>query len=132
MMPRPSLKRLFLMLLAVFLTTGFSISAAEASVVSAAMKMTADDRMAIPTNAGMGKMADVGMKVDRKVCLKGTGENGNPMRCPPTCISPLLALVPQGLAVATARRLRQLSALPAALLRGRGSPPEPFPPRSST
>lgn len=118
------------MLLAIFLTAWFSMSAAQASVMSATMR--ADDGMATPANAGMRKMADVSMKSDRKACFKETGDNGNPMHCPPTCIAPVLAVMPQGLAMTIAPRLQPPSALPAPFLRGRTSLPDPFPPRSST
>jgi len=82
MMAGFSPKHLFVMLLAIFLTAWFSMSAAQASVMSATMR--ADDGMATPANAGMRKMADVSMKSDRKACFKETGDNGNPMHCPPT------------------------------------------------
>lgn len=131
MVARLSLKRLFLALLAVFLTAEFSMSAAQANVISATMKMTADDDKAMPANAGMGKMVYFGMKGDRKACLKGTGDNSNPTHCPPTCIAPALAVVPEGLIMMTDPCLQQPSALPVPFLRGRSSLPDPFPPRPS-
>ncbi|WP_192177414.1 hypothetical protein [Mesorhizobium amorphae] len=130
-MARLSPKHLLVMLLAVLLTAGFSMSAAQASTMSAAMTMTADDGMAMAANAGMAKMADDGMKGDCKACLKDTGDNGNPMHCSPTCIAPVLAVLPQGLAMTTAPRVRQPSALPTPLLHGRSSLPDPYPPRPS-
>ncbi|WP_246093881.1 MULTISPECIES: hypothetical protein [Mesorhizobium] len=131
MVARLSPKHLLVMLLAVFLTAGFSLPAAQASAMSATMTMTADDGMAMPDIAGMGKMADVGMKGDCKACLKDFGDNGNPIHCSPTCIAPVLAVLPQGLAMTTAPRLRQPSALPTPFRYGRSSLPDPYPPRPS-
>ena len=127
MMARLSPKHLLVMLLAVFLTAGFSLSAAQASFMSARMA----DAMAMPADMGMVKIADAGMKGDCKACLKDTSDNGNPMHCPPTCIAPVLAVLPQGLAMTTAPRLRQPTALPAPFLHARSSLPDPYPPRPS-
>lgn len=132
MMARLSPKHLFVMLLAVFLTAGFSLSAAQASVMSAKMAMTADDGMAMSTDTGMGKMAaDATMDGDCKACLKDAGGSDNPMHCPPTCIAPVLAVLPQDLTVTAVPRPQQPPALPTPFLSGRSSLPDPYPPRSS-
>ena len=122
MMARLSPKHLLVMLLAVFLTAGFSQPAVQAGVMSSKMTMTAGD--------GMAKIAVAGMKGDCRTCLKDAGDSGNPMHCPPTCIAPVLAVLPQGLTMLMAPRLQRPSALPAPFLRGRSSLPDPFPPRS--
>lgn len=116
-------KHLLVMLLAVILTVGFTLSVAQASVMPATMKMTADDGIATPAN--------VDMTADRKACLKEAGDNGNPMHCPPTCTAPVLAVLPQDVAVTTVLDLRQQLTLRAPFLRGRSSLPDPFPPKSS-
>lgn len=116
-------KHLLVMLLAVFLTAGFSMSVAQASAMSATMTMAVDDGMAMTTNAGM--------KGDCKACLKDAGGSANPMHCPPSCIATVLAVLPQGFAVATVPRLQQSPSLPAPFLRGRSSLPDPYPPRPS-
>jgi len=127
MMAKPSPKHLLVMLLAVFLTAGFSLSAAQASVMSAKMTMAADEGMTMPS--GMGKMVDAAMNGDCKACIKGAGDNGNPMHCPPSCISPVLAVLPQDFTVKAVPPMQQPSGQPAASLHGRSSLPDPYPPR---
>lgn len=130
-MARLSPKHLLVILLAVFLTAGFSLSAVQASVMSARMAMTAGDGMTMSSDTGMAKMADGAMAGDCKACLKDASGSDNPMHCPPTCIAPVLAVLPQGLAIAVVPRLRQPPALPAPFLCGRSSLPDPYPPRPS-
>jgi hypothetical protein len=124
-------KHLFVMLLAFVLTAGFSLSAAQANVMSAKMTMTAADGMAMPSNTSMAKMADAAMNGDCKACLKDAGGSDNPMHCPPNCIAPALAVLPQNFAMTVAPRMQQPSALRAQFLRGRSSLPDPYPPRPS-
>lgn len=131
MMARLLPKHLLVMLLAVFLTAGFSLSAAQASVMSANMTMTADDGMAMSSGADTGKMAGATMTSDCKACLKDTGGSDNPMHCPPTCIAPALAVLPQAVAVTAISPMEQPSALPAPFPHGRSSVPDPYPPRPS-
>jgi hypothetical protein len=117
------------MLLAVFLTAGFSLSAAQASVMSA--KMTTGSGMAMPADTGMAEMADTPMNSDCNACLKGVGDTGKPMHCPPTCIAPVLAVLPLEFAAMTVIRAPLPSALPTPFFHGRNSPPDPFPPKST-
>ncbi|QND68766.1 hypothetical protein HB777_12875 [Mesorhizobium loti] len=125
-------KHILVMLLAVFLTAGFSLAGAQASVMSAKMTMTAESGMAMAPDTGMAKMADNAMNGDCKACLKGVGDNGNPMHCPPTCIAPVLAVLPEDLALTVVPQAQQPSALPTPLLHGRSSLPDPSPPRPAT
>jgi hypothetical protein len=124
-MARLSPKHVFALLLAVFLTGGFSLSVAQASVMSARMTM-----MTMAADAGM---ADMGTATDGDchACLKGAGDSGNPMHCPPTCIAPVLAVLPHDLAMIVVPLVSRPSALPTALLHGRSSLPDPTPPRPS-
>jgi len=132
MMARLSPKYFFVMLLAVVLTAGFSLSAAQASVMSAKMAMTADDGMAMSSDAGMGKMAaDASKSGDCKACVKDAGGSDNPMHCPPACIAPVLAVLPQAVAMMAVSPMQQPSPLAAPFLRGRSSLPDPYPPRPS-
>lgn len=124
-----SSQHLLVMLLAVFLTVGFSLSAARASIMSTMMKV--DGAMTMQANAGMGKIADTAMGGDCKACLKDVGGNGGPIHCPPTCIAPVLGVLPQGLPVMVTSRIEQPLALPTPFLRGRSFLPDPFPPRPS-
>ncbi|WFP60649.1 hypothetical protein [Mesorhizobium sp. WSM4904] len=123
MMARLSPKHLIVMLLAVFLTAGFSLSAAQADVMSATMA----SGMAMTVDAGMG--AGSAMKSDCKACLKDTGDSLK--QCPPVCIAPVLAVLPQDFAMTTVLHLQQPSAEPTPFLRGRSSLPDPYPPRPS-
>jgi hypothetical protein len=129
MMARWSPKHVLVMLLAVFLTAGFSLSAAEASVMSAKMMTTGSD-MTMPAGTDMAKMVDPAMNGDCNACLKSAGDTGKPMHCPPTCIAPVLAVLPQGLAITVVPPVQQPSALPTPFLHGRSSLPDPFPPKS--
>ncbi len=115
-MTRLSPKHFILVLLAVLLTAGFSLSAAQVGVMPVWI-----------TGAGMGKMADSTMKGDCKACLKDTGSK----QCQPVCIAPVVAVLPQDLAVTAVPRLEQPTALPTPFLRGRGFLPDPLPPRPS-
>jgi len=89
----------------------------------------ADEGMTMPSD--LGKMADAIMDGDCKACIKDAGDNGNPMHCPPSCIAPVLAVLPQDFTLTAVSPVRQSSRLPAPLLRGRSSLPDPYPPRPS-
>ncbi len=123
MMARLSPKHLIVMLLAVFLTAGFSLSAAQAGVMSATMA----SGMSMSADAAMG--ADSAMKGDCKACLKDMGGNSSVKQCPPVCVAPVLAVLPRGIVMTMTARLQPPSAQPTAFLHGRSSPPDPFPPR---
>lgn len=121
-------KNLLVVLLAVFLTAGFNLSTAHASIIPTKMTMLADRGLAL---SGTGKTADATtMKVHSKSCVKQTGDSDNPTRCPPTCITPVLGLLPQDLAVARVGRALRPPGLSGRSLRGRRPLPDPFPPRS--
>ncbi|WP_258589445.1 hypothetical protein [Mesorhizobium sp. AR02] len=126
-MARLSPKHLLVMLLAVFLAAGFSLSTAQASIMSVRMA----GAMMMPADTGMGKMAETPMKGDCNACLKDTGDKGGPMQCPPICIAPALAVLPQDFRVTPAPSVQQPSALAAPFLHGRSSLPDPYPPRPS-
>ncbi|TIO10890.1 MAG: hypothetical protein E5X89_08355 [Mesorhizobium sp.] len=127
-MARWSPRQFLIMLLAVFLTAGFSLSGAQASVMSAEMMTTmSDNAMAMHPDADMTMSS--GMADDCKACPESAGDDDNPMQCPQTCIAPVLAVLPQDLAVTTAPRVQQPSALPTPLLHGRSPLPDPSPPR---
>ncbi|PZV39423.1 hypothetical protein B5V02_05460 [Mesorhizobium kowhaii] len=129
MMARWSPKHVLVILLAVFLTAGFGLSAAQTSVMSAKMMMTTG--MTMPAaDTSMAKMADTAMNGDCNACLKGAADSGKPMQCPPTCIAPVLAVLPLEFAVTTVVRTSLPSALPMPFLHGRSSLPDPFPPKS--
>lgn len=130
-MARWSPKHVLVMLLAVFLTAGLSLSAAQASVMSARMTMMTGSGMTMPTDVGMAKKSDTATNGDCKACLKGAGDNGNPVYCPTVCVAPVLAVLPQGLTMTMVLRAQQPSAHPAPYLHGRSSAPDPFPPRPS-
>lgn len=65
-MARLSPKHLLVMLLAVVLTAGFSLSGAQASIMSVRMA----GAMTMPAGMGMDKMAEIPMKGDCNACLK--------------------------------------------------------------
>ncbi|MFB9980676.1 hypothetical protein ACFSQQ_21445 [Mesorhizobium kowhaii] len=97
--------------------------------MSAKMMMTTG--MTMPAaDTSMAKMADTAMNGDCSACLKGAADTGKPMHCPPTCIAPVLAVLPLEFAVTTVVRTSLPSALPMPFLHGRSSLPDPFPPKS--
>ncbi|RTM10926.1 MAG: hypothetical protein EKK31_01600 [Hyphomicrobiales bacterium] len=122
-------KHLFVLLLTVFLTAGFSLSAATASIMPTMAKV--NRAMFMPADVGMGKMMAGAMSGDCKACLKGVGSSDSPIHCPPTCITPVLAVLPQDLTVAMVSRTEEPLALRAPFLRGRTFLPDPLPPRPS-
>ncbi len=126
-MARLSPKHLLVMLLAIFLTAGFSLSAAQASIMSVRMA----DTMAMPADSGMAKMAETAMKGDCNACLKDTGDKGSSMQCSPVCIAPALAVLPQDFGATRAPSMQQPLAMPVPFLHGRSSLPDPYPPRSN-
>ncbi|MER8387519.1 hypothetical protein NKG60_04065 [Mesorhizobium sp. M1428] len=133
-MARLSPKHLLTMLLAMVVTAGFSLSAAQAAVMSA--RMAIDSRMMMASDAGttgadMAKMADA-KGGDCSACLKSSADNDKPMQCAPTCVAPVLAVLPEALPVTGLPQAELPPALPAAFLHGRSLLPEPFPPRPST
>ena len=126
-MARLSPKHLIVMLLAVLLTAGFSLSAAQTAVMPALMT----GAMAMSADAGMGKMTEGAMTGDCKACLKDMGGKSGSKQCPPVCIAPVLAVLPQDLALTMVSLIEQPSALPDPFLRGQGFLPDPLPPRPS-
>ncbi|MER9296597.1 hypothetical protein NKI38_08875 [Mesorhizobium sp. M0621] len=95
--------------------------------MSAKMMMTTGSGMTMPADTGIAKMADTAMNGDCNACLKGAGDTGKPMHCPPTCIALVLAVLPLEFAVMTVTR----ASLPTPFLHGRSSVPDPFPPKST-
>lgn len=131
MMARLSPRHVFALLLAVFVTVGVNVSAVQAGAMSVKMAITPEASMAMASDTGMTMPGmGAGSDSDCKACLKGARDTGNPMHCPPICIAPVLAVLPQGLAITLAPPVQQPSALPTPFLHGRSSLPDPFPPKS--
>jgi hypothetical protein len=127
MMARWSPKQFLVALLAVFLTAGFSVAGAQASVMSAEMMTTiSDDAMAMHPDADMTMSSD--MAGGCKTCPESADDDDSAMQCSTTCIAPVLAVL-QDLAVTTSPRVEQPSALATPLLHGQSSRPDPSPPR---
>lgn len=124
-MARLSPRHLLIMLLVVFLTAGFSLSAVQASTMTIRMA----NAMAMHADPGMGKMAETPMKGDCNACSKETDDKGKPMQCPAVCVAPVLAVLPQDFGVTSMPTAQQPLALPAPFLHGRSSVPDPYPPR---
>ena len=105
------------MVLTVFVSAGLSLSTVQTSDMTVKMAMGSD--MSV---AGNG---------DCTACPDGADDSGNPIACPPICMAPVLAMLPQDLTVATAIQTSQLSSLPCPLRHGWGLLPDPYPPRPS-
>lgn len=125
-------RHVFALLLAVFVTVGVSASAVQASTMAVKMTIAAEADMTMASETGM-TMPSMGAAADIEcnACLKDTGHTGNPMHCPPTCIAPVLAVLPLEFAAMTRIRAPLPSALPTPFLHGRSSLPDPFPPKSN-
>ncbi|RWB96382.1 MAG: hypothetical protein EOQ57_27005 [Mesorhizobium sp.] len=111
------------MLLAAFLAVGFSSSAAQASVAPLMTK--------VESGMAMAKMSNTAMIGDCSACLKGAGDSRGQVKCLPTCIAPVLGVLPQAIAVTLVPRMEQPLALLTPFLRGRSLLPDPIPPRPS-
>ncbi len=130
MKARLSPKHVIALLLAVLVTAGFSLSAAQASAMSAKMAMTPSMSMSM---LGDTNITTLGLSAagDCAACQKGSGDNGNPMHCPPVCVAPVLAMLPQAFELNLMKPTAQLFAWHYPLLSGRNSVPDPSPPKSS-
>ncbi|OAP35321.1 hypothetical protein AU381_25960 [Sinorhizobium glycinis] len=116
-MKRWSARQLIPLLLAVFVAAGMSLSAAQASVMTA--KMTTMAEMDMSSEAGCldcpAYSPDSGMKA---------------MACGVVCAAPVLAALPTALPLPSCETAVSLPPREA-LLHGRALPPEPYPPRTS-
>lgn len=83
----------------------------------------------VDSGMAMSKMGDTAMNGDCKACPKNAGGSDNPMHCPPSCIAPVFAVLPQDLTVTVLPPVSQPSTLPPLFLRGRSFLPDPYPPR---
>lgn len=120
-MARLSPKHLVVLFLALFLTAGFCLSAAQASIMSARMAGTT-------VSQGHG-LADMAMKRGCATCAKDSAGKVA-MPCSSACLAAAPALVPQAIAIATVPPVQQPSTWPAPFLHGRTSLPEPYPPKA--
>lgn len=111
-----SWRRTLALLFAVFVTAGLSLPAVQATEMSVKMTMTSD--------MGTGDR-------DCATCPRGADDSGNPKACSPVCVAPAFALLPQDPAVVTAIQASMLPSLPSPFLHGRGSLPDPSPPKPS-
>lgn len=131
-MARLSPRQVFALLLAVFVAVGATVSAVQASTMAVNMAMAPEAGMTMTSKTGM-TMPGMGAAGDSdcKACLKDTGDTGNPMHCPPTCIAPVLAVLPLEFVALTVVRAPLPSAPPTPFLHGLSSLPDPFPPKST-
>ena len=132
-MARLSPKRIFVLLLAVFVTTGASLSVVQAGNMAATMSMATDNAAAMTVENGMVAMADMQAAPggDCKACIKHVGDNGKLTHCPPTCIAPALAMLPSAAGMVPVLPIQQPSGSSTPRLDGRNFLPDPSPPRSS-
>lgn len=98
------------------------MSAKMAMTPSIGMTMLSDTNMTMPDMRAAGSCA---------ACQKGSGDNGNPMHCPPVCVAPVLAMLPQAFELNLMKLTARLFAWQYPLLSGRNSVPDPSPPKSS-
>lgn len=123
-MAKPLIRRIFVLVLAVLMTAGIGLSAAQASAMQAHMM-----------DMGMAKGDDDNMSMPMPVkcpdCDKSGLAKGMPGCVAPAC-TVLSALPPHTETVRAAQLgLLDLRPLPSRLLNGRDSVPDPYPPRTS-
>lgn len=110
-----SLRRIFALMLAVFVTVGLNASVVQASDM--ALKMSASSGMSVNSHG------------DCHTCDGGNSDKSKPMVCTVACVAPVLIAVPEvGQAIFPVAA--KLVPDKADLLVGGISPPDPFPPRS--
>ncbi|EFI53379.1 MULTISPECIES: hypothetical protein [Afipia] len=118
-MKRWSATQLVALFLAVFVTVGMSLSAVQASDMTAKMAMASD--MGAPGHNGCD------------CCPSGGNDNDmKAMPCAAFCVAPVLAVLPQVTGMALVQRPGSPIAARVALLNGRASPPGPHPPRPAS
>lgn len=107
-------RRAIVLILAVFVAAGMSLSFAQAA------------RMSV----GMIVMSDMGAGNDNCSGCPGNADDGSTaMPCWPVCVTPVLAVLPQDPAGLSAIQASELPSLPSAPLHGQTSLPDPSPPR---
>ncbi|RUO99840.1 hypothetical protein [Hyphomicrobium sp.] len=113
-MKRWSAQKLVALCLAVFVTVGMGVSVIEASGMSAKMPMVA--HMVMSGHDGC------------QGCL-GSGDDGmKTMACRAVCATPVFAVLSESASVPTVQK-PIFNAARDPLLRGRESPPDPYPPK---
>lgn len=115
-MKRWSVRHVFVLLLAVFVTAGIGSSFVQASGMAAKMTVASD----------MGASIHDGCKA----CPPSSDGRGKAMTCISGCIAPVLAVLPQAKAMVVAEAPTFFSVFPP-LLRGIEPPPNFSPPRST-
>jgi hypothetical protein len=115
-MKRWSIRQIFVLFLAVFVTTGMGLSVVRANDMALTMAMPSD----------MGASGHDGCAG----CPGGDSSGAKAMPCAVTCVAPVLALLPQ---VAPTPVAPVAATYPAygAVLHGRAPVPDPGPPRTT-
>jgi hypothetical protein len=111
-----SVRQVFALVLAVFVTAGTTVSFVQASEMTAKMAMASD----------MGAM-DNG---DCKACLPTGGGNGKAMICISGCVTPVLAVLPHAEPMAIGEMQISFTVVHPSLY-GTEPPPNPSPPRTT-
>ncbi len=112
-----SVRQIFAVLLAVFVTVGLSLSAAQASNMR--MKMS------------MGSGMTTSEHSDFHDCDRGNADKTKAMICAAICAASVVATVPEVAPIAAAEIMTKLALPKDELLIGSRSPPDPYPPRSA-
>jgi hypothetical protein len=126
-------KQILALLLAVLVAAGLSASVVRANGMAVTMAMTHDMNAAMMPDMGAARTAAMSHADDGgcAACPKGLGDNASPMHCPPACAVPVVAVLPQELAVTMIGQMAPLFSSQYALLHGRNALPDPSPPRPS-
>ncbi|MBN8998854.1 MAG: hypothetical protein J0H54_05510 [Rhizobiales bacterium] len=116
-MKRWSVRQILVLLLAVFVTAGMNLSAAQASEMTVKMVMASD----------MGVSGHDGCQG----CPTGGGDDGmKAMACTSVCVAPVLAVPPQTAPTMIVQLAASYPAL-APVLRGQAPAPGHYPPRTA-
>lgn len=115
-MKRWSVRQVFAVLVAVFVTAGISLSFAQASDMAA--------KMAVASDMGASSYNSC------NACLPVGGDHAKAMTCISGCVAPVFAVLPQAKAMVVAEAPTSFTVLPP-LLRGTEPRPDFSPPRST-
>lgn len=114
---KSSARQIFISFLAVLVTAGMGLSAVQATDMAVKMAMTSD--------MGASGHGDCGS------CGDNSDADGKAMVCPPACVAPAIAVLPQASPVTIMPIVTALLLPRDALLSGSASAPDPYPPRPS-
>jgi hypothetical protein len=131
------LRQAVILLLGVLFTQGINLSAVQTANMAAEMTMSSNmaAKMTMTSNMAAKTIMASDMRAsghdDCGGCAGGSDDYAKVMACASVCSAPVLALLPQTVAMTVVKATADVFVSDDTLLLGRASPPDPYPPRSS-